>query len=152
VSGVIRHLFPTQRVVSAFDLIVRQDGVVRVNGVSVADGGVRAGTVAVIADAREDAARSEIDAARPHRASRSYRSNVHCNERRRPHGERFSHATRALAAGGATTFFDMPLNSAPPTIDGESFDRKLEAARASSVPRQDAVPTFREPTRMEAMP
>jgi hypothetical protein len=32
------------------------------------------------------------------------------------------------------------------------FDRNLEAARAASVPRHDAVPTFREPTRMEAMP
>src|SRR5207302_10562778 len=47
--------------------------------------------------------------------------------------EGFATATSALAAGGATAFFDMPLNASRPTIDGEAFDRKLAAARASSV-------------------
>ena len=38
----------------------------------------------------------------------------------------------ALAAGGGTCFFDMPLNAYPPTVDGASFDLKLEAARAAA--------------------
>ena len=37
--------------------------------------------------------------------------------------------TRALAAGGATCAIDMPLNSVPPTLDAESFDAKVAAAR-----------------------
>ena len=43
------------------------------------------------------------------------------------------HATRALAAGGATTFVDMPLNASPPTVDGASFDLKLAAAHEAAV-------------------
>jgi allantoinase len=57
---------------------------------------------------------------------------VHVNEPGRTHWEGFETASRALAAGGATAFLDMPLNSSPPTVDGEAFDRKLAAARAAS--------------------
>ena len=60
-------------------------------------------------------------------------AHVHFNEPGRTHWEGFATWTAALAAGGATTFFDMPLNSSPPTIDAKSFDLKLQAAQASSL-------------------
>ncbi|MDQ6631160.1 MAG: allantoinase AllB, partial [Verrucomicrobiota bacterium] len=41
--------------------------------------------------------------------------------------------SHALAAGGGTLFFDMPLNAHPPTIDAESFDKKLFAAQKKSL-------------------
>ena len=41
--------------------------------------------------------------------------------------------TRALAAGGFTTYVDMPLNNVPVTVDGPSFDVKLPAVQASSL-------------------
>src|SRR5207244_3539080 len=46
--------------------------------------------------------------------------------------EGFSTGSSALAAGGGTLFFDMPLNSSPPVLDGESFDLKLAAAKEKS--------------------
>jgi len=41
--------------------------------------------------------------------------------------------SRALAAGGGTLFFDMPLNSTPCTVDAQAFDRKRAALDASSI-------------------
>jgi allantoinase len=55
-------------------------------------------------------------------------SHVHVNEPGRTRWEGFATATRAAAAGGVTTFVDMPLNSIPPTTTPEGFRQKLEAA------------------------
>src|SRR6185295_710602 len=41
--------------------------------------------------------------------------------------------SRALAAGGGTTFFDMPLNSTPCTVNAREVDRKRAALEASSI-------------------
>lgn len=59
-------------------------------------------------------------------------SHVHFNEPGRTDWEGFSTGSRAAAAGGTTTVFDMPLNSSPPTIDGPSFDAKRRAAERAS--------------------
>jgi allantoinase len=74
-----------------------------------------------------------VDAAGLHVLPGAIDPHVHCNEPGRTHWEGFASATRALAAGGVTAFCDMPLNSSPPTIDGDAFDRKLAAAEASCV-------------------
>jgi allantoinase len=60
-------------------------------------------------------------------------AHVHFNEPGRAHWEGFATGSRALAAGGATTFVDMPLNANPPAIDRESFQCKRAAGEASSV-------------------
>lgn len=60
-------------------------------------------------------------------------AHVHFNEPGREHWEGFSTGSAALAAGGGTAFIDMPLNAAPPTIDKESFERKVEAGESLSV-------------------
>jgi allantoinase len=57
---------------------------------------------------------------------------VHFNEPGRRHWEGLATGSAALAAGGFTAFFDMPLNSTPPVLDGAAFDAKLEAARRLS--------------------
>ncbi len=59
-------------------------------------------------------------------------SHVHYNEPGRPEWEGIATGSSALAAGGGTCFFDMPLNSHP-TLDGPSFDLKLGSAKASAV-------------------
>src|SRR5437773_9259661 len=56
-------------------------------------------------------------------------THVHVNEPGRTEWEGFETATRAAAAGGATTIVDMPLNSVPVTTTLEAFEAKLEAAR-----------------------
>jgi allantoinase len=58
---------------------------------------------------------------------------VHFNEPGRAEWEGAVTGSRALAAGGGTLFFDMPLNSSPCTVDGASFDAKRAALERASV-------------------
>ena len=60
-------------------------------------------------------------------------SHVHFNEPGRTDWEGIETGSRALAAGGGTLFFDMPLNAHPPTCDAASFDLKLAAAEKKSL-------------------
>ena len=55
-------------------------------------------------------------------------SHVHVNEPGRTQWEGFATATAAAAAGGVTTFADMPLNSIPATVDVASLQVKRAAA------------------------
>ncbi len=59
-------------------------------------------------------------------------THVHINEPGRTKWEGFETATRAAAAGGVTTLFDMPLNSIPPTTTVEAVRTKREAAAGRS--------------------
>jgi allantoinase len=60
-------------------------------------------------------------------------SHVHFNEPGRTEWEGIATGSSAVAAGGGTMFFDMPLNAHPPTLDAESFRRKRAAAEARSL-------------------
>jgi len=55
-------------------------------------------------------------------------THVHVNEPGRTEWEGFATATRAAAAGGVTTFLDMPLNSVPATTSVAALRAKREAA------------------------
>jgi allantoinase len=55
-------------------------------------------------------------------------SHVHINEPGRTDWEGFATATRAAAAGGVTTVFDMPLNCIPVTTTAEALRIKLREA------------------------
>lgn len=59
-------------------------------------------------------------------------AHVHFREPGFPHKETWASGSKSAVAGGVTTVFDQP-NTDPPTIDGESYDRKAELAAASSV-------------------
>jgi allantoinase len=78
-------------------------------------------------------AREEIDATGWHLFPGVIDSHVHFNEPGRTDWEGIETGSRALAAGGGTLFFDMPLNAHPPTCDAESFDLKLAAAKKNSL-------------------
>jgi len=56
-------------------------------------------------------------------------THVHINEPGRENWEGFETATKAAAAGGITMLVDMPLNSSPVTIDVDSFNTKIKAAK-----------------------
>jgi len=58
---------------------------------------------------------------------------LHFNEPGRTEWEGAATGSRALAAGGGTLFFDMPLNSTPCTVNAEAFDRKRAALAVSSI-------------------
>lgn len=58
---------------------------------------------------------------------------VHFNEPGREHWEGYRTGTMAAAAGGATTIFDMPLNSTPPTTNIEMLNKKREVVASEAV-------------------
>ena len=60
-------------------------------------------------------------------------AHIHFNEPGREHWEGIASGSRSLAAGGGALFFDMPLNSAPPTLDREGLARKEACAKEKSV-------------------
>lgn len=102
-------------------------------------GSVRRADVAVEGDAIVELApdlrgpaREEIDATGLHVFPGLIDAHVHFNEPGRTDWEGFATGSAALAAGGGTCFFDMPLNAHPPTLDAKSFKLKLRAAEASS--------------------
>ncbi len=59
-------------------------------------------------------------------------AHVHFNEPGRADWEGLTTGSRALAAGGGTTFFDMPLNSSPPVITRAAFEEKRRIAEEKS--------------------
>jgi allantoinase len=75
----------------------------------------------------------EVDASGLHVFPGGIDSHVHLHEPGRTEWETIADGSAALAAGGYTTYIDMPLNNLPVTTDGAAFDRKLAAANASSL-------------------
>ena len=57
-------------------------------------------------------------------------SHVHVNDPGRADWEGFESAGRAAAAGGVTTFVDMPLNSTPATTSASALKAKVAAAQS----------------------
>lgn len=116
-----------------YDLVIRNGALVTPDGIIAADIAIADGQIVAIEQEIGGATAAEIDAAGLHVLPGAIDAHVHCNEPGRTEWEGFATATRALAAGGATSFFDMPLNAHPPTIDAASFDAKLDAAQRSAL-------------------
>jgi allantoinase len=108
---------------SDFDLLVRCEQ----------DIGVSEGKIVALGQELSGSAKLEIDARDLAIFPGVIDSHVHFNEPGRTDWEGFATGSRAAAAGGTTTVFDMPLNSNPPTTNRESFELKLAAAEASSL-------------------
>jgi len=96
--------------------------------IAVADGQIIAMEAEIFGKARE-----EVSAEGLHLFPGLIDSHVHFNEPGRAEWEGIETGSRALAAGGGTMFFDMPLNAHPPTIDADSYDQKLSAAENKSL-------------------
>jgi allantoinase len=108
---------------SDFDLLVRgRDG----------DIAIRDGKIVALGQNLSGSAKSEIDATTLEIFPGVIDAHVHFNEPGRTDWEGFATGSRAAAAGGTTTVFDMPLNAHPPTIDGPAFDLKRAAAEKNS--------------------
>ncbi len=117
---------------SKFDLLIRSATVVTHNGESVEDVAIADGKIAGVGTGL-GVAREEIDATGLHVFPGLIDSHVHFNDPGRADWEGIETGSRALAAGGGTLFFDMPLNAHPPTCDTASFDLKRAVAEKSSL-------------------
>ncbi|HEY0010130.1 MAG TPA: allantoinase AllB [Tepidisphaeraceae bacterium] len=115
------------------DLLIRNGSVVTEDSFIAADIAIEGGVIVEMGYGLSLAARNTIDVAGHHLFPGVIDSHVHFNEPGRTDWEGVATGSAALAAGGGTCFFDMPLNSTPPVLDGETFDRKAEAAAAGSI-------------------
>lgn len=116
-----------------YDLIIRDGIVVTSNDTHKADIAIEGGRIVAVAPGIEGSAAEEIDAAGLHIFPGVIDAHLHFNEPGRADWEGFSTGTAALAAGGTTFYFDMPLNAHPPTVDAAAFDAKLEIASRLSL-------------------
>ncbi len=116
-----------------FDLIVRGGEVVTRNGVLHVDVGIEGELISALEpDLTSSAECIEIDAGGLTVFPGMVDAHVHFNDPGRDSWEGGATGSAALAAGGGTTFVDMPLNSSPPTLDGSSFDAKVAALTGRS--------------------
>src|SRR5689334_20882461 len=107
---------------STFDLIIRNGTVVTSHDPQRADIGIANGKIAEVQPNLIGQARDAIDATGLHIFPGLIDSHVHFNDPGRAEWEGIETGSRALAAGGGTLFFDMPLNAHPPTVNREAFD------------------------------
>ena len=108
---------------SDFDLLVRGEQ----------DIGISDGKIVALAEDLSGSGKSEIDARDLAIFPGVIDAHVHFNEPGRTDWEGFATGSRAAAAGGTTTVFEMPLNAHPPTTSRENFELKRTAAEASSL-------------------
>lgn len=115
-----------------FDLIVRGAMPVRPDALYPSDLAVADGQIAAVAPELSGPARQEINATGLLLFPGLIDVHVHFNEPGRTYWEGFGPGSRALAAGGGTCCFDMPLNSSPPVLDRHGLAAKWAAGEASS--------------------
>ncbi|WP_127529708.1 allantoinase AllB [Paenibacillus kobensis] len=115
------------------DLIVRGAAAVLQDGVKQVEIGIKDGIIAVIANRIEEASMETIDGSGLTVLPGAVDVHVHLNEPGLGHWEGFDTGTAALAAGGCTTCFDMPLNGRPPTVTEHALRMKLAAASSSRI-------------------
>ncbi|HEY7832897.1 MAG TPA: allantoinase AllB, partial [Ktedonobacterales bacterium] len=118
---------------SDYNLLLRGATLVSETATTLADLAISDGRIAAIGPELSGSAAEEVDARGLHLFPGAIDAHLHFNEPGRTEWEGIASGTRALATGGATLYFDMPLNAHPPTIDAASFDLKLAAARAAAL-------------------
>ncbi|MDZ4717130.1 MAG: allantoinase AllB, partial [Roseiflexaceae bacterium] len=116
-----------------YDLIIRNSTIVTEAELLHADVGITDRQIVAIAPELAGTAGDMIDARGLHLFPGGIDPHVHCNEPGRTDWEGFATATAALAAGGVTCCFDMPLNAHPPTCDVAAFDAKLAALKPNAL-------------------
>src|SRR5579875_3597922 len=116
-----------------YDLVVRNGTLVTTTGEQRVDLAADDGRIVASGLDLAGMGKEEIDASGLYIFPGVIDAHVHFNEPGRTAWEGIATGSAALAAGGATAFFDMPLNASPPTLDAASFDLKLQAMRNSSL-------------------
>lgn len=114
-----------------FDLVIKNGRIVLNNEVREGSIGIKDGKIACISNSIcDEKAIKVIDAKGQYVMPGMIDTHFHGSE---PGGVRsdwegFVTGTKALAAGGTTTFIDMPLNTLPATTSKKTFELKKEAA------------------------
>lgn len=115
-----------------YDLIIRNGNIVTPDSVAKGDIAIKDGKIVEVNSEISAQGTNEINAEGLHVFPGLIDTHVHFNEPGRTEWEGIETGSKSLAAGGVTSYFDMPLNSTPPTIDKENLDikRKLSEEKA----------------------
>ncbi|WP_054026137.1 allantoinase [Bacillus sp. FJAT-28004] len=115
------------------DVWIKNGSVVLKNEVRMLDIGIKAGRIVVLGeDLSGIHADSVVDATGLMIMAGMIDVHVHLNEPGLGEWEGFETGSAALAAGGCTTYVDMPLNGIPPTVTVDAMQQKLAAAKGRS--------------------
>lgn len=116
-----------------FDLIIKNGFVVLPGEVVQLDIGISAGCIAALSEnLNPDACPDVLDAAGQYVFPGIIDMHVHFNEPSFGHWEGFETGSASLAAGGCTTYADMPLNGNPPTVNEPALSLKADKAAGKS--------------------
>ena len=118
---------------STYELIIRNGYVVFPEEVKKADVAIRDGMIAKVGNLNDDKGLEEYEAAGHYVFPGMIDVHVHFSEPGRAHWEGFETGSQMMAAGGCTTYFDMPLNGIPSTIDRPALLEKAKIGEAKSV-------------------
>ena len=117
---------------SRLELVVRNGRMVTPEGILRADFAVALGRIVKIAPKITEATDATLDAKGSYVFPGIIDAHVHFNEPGRADWEGLATGSAALAAGGGTCFFDMPLNSEPPVLDAARLREKRALAEEKS--------------------
>lgn len=118
-----------------YDLIIRNGNIVTSDKIIQGDIAISKGKIKEISRGTNLNAKAlrEINAEGQHILPGLIDTHVHFNEPGRTEWEGVETGSRSLAAGGVTTYFDMPLNSTPPTINKENLELKRACTEEKSI-------------------
>ena len=118
---------------SSFDLIIRNGLVVLADEVKKLDIGIKYGIIQKLAPSIEETAMEERDESGHYIFPGMIDVHVHFSEPGRSHWEGFETGSQMMAAGGCTTYFDMPLNGIPSTVMKEALLNKKKIGLEKSL-------------------
>ncbi len=115
-----------------YDVVIKGGNVVFCDEVKTLDIAIKDGKISAIAETIDSNATSVVDATGQFVMPGMIDAHVHICEPGRTEWEGFITGTKALAAGGTTSYVDMPLNALPATVDRESIVMKKESAKGKN--------------------
>ena len=116
----------------SFDTIIQNGTVVFENEVKKVAVALKDGKIAAIGDAISGEAKHTINAEGQYLFPGMIDVHVHFSDPGREYWEGFHTGSQMMAAGGCTTYFDMPLNGIPSTINKDALYQKADKGNQTS--------------------
>ncbi|MER2192275.1 MAG: allantoinase [Solibacillus sp.] len=115
-----------------YDLIIRNGSVILEHEIQLVDLAIQDGKITKIEPAIKGVATREIDATGHYILPGVIDVHAHFSEPGREHWEGFTTGSSMMAAGGITTYFDMPLNGIPSTVTKQALLDKATTGQQKS--------------------
>ncbi|WP_050181010.1 allantoinase [Domibacillus robiginosus] len=115
-----------------FDTIIQNGTVVFPDGSKQTNIAIKGGKIAEIGESISGEAEHVIDAEGQFVLPGMIDVHVHFSDPGRDYWEGFHTGSQMMAAGGCTTYFDMPLNGIPSTIDKDALYQKANKGNQTS--------------------